>query len=196
MSNKHTLIKTEIPYQTSSFHIEERTYERESGPTYTQSIIVKAPFIQVVALTKNHEVLFINYTSSNKNPKKLELPRMSIFANPESEKVIEKKARRLLIEDAGYKASQIELAHKKVEKVPYCMPRIERTIYTFISWDIEHVGRDESAEHNIGSSVIGISIDECENMIKNNDFLNEVLTILKKVLELLRTRTVKTASST
>lgn len=144
-------------------HFRADTVELANGKTFEPFVFEFRDWANVLALTKNNEVVLVKQYRHGVQELSLELPGGVV---DDGENPLE-GAKRELLEETGYKAGQIIEVGKF-----YPNPAIQQnTLYCYLATDVEWAGEqdlDESEE----IEVVLVQLDELVEMVKQGRIMH------------------------
>lgn len=126
------ILNSKTAYTCPILKVEEREMELENGGTETRWVVVRQPYVGVVAVTSDQKVVMIQEKRSADDTLELDFPggKTAKFDMSEAELIAQAKAE--LAEETGYQAENLEiLLQDRITNNWY-----ERQVYYFLATDI------------------------------------------------------------
>lgn len=177
------IVSSTIDYECPILRVEKR--EVLVGPNddipETHYTVVRPPNVCVIGLTDDKKIVLLKETIGKRGNTFNSLPSGKMHSYEPSLDELLAEARVELHDEGGYEAGNIELLQEREVEYGY----FERMYYHFVAWDLTHVGQQLEPAEQI--SVNLVTLDEAEELLKNNDIGSEnEHACLKKGIEFFR----------
>lgn len=161
-------------YACPLFSVEERKIEFTPGKVQTHWIVVRNPYVGVVAITENDEVVMIE--ESRSGGLKLDLPGGKYEQSEVRDDQLLSRAKAELEEETGYQAENWELLDTQEVKDHWH----ERKYYYFLAKNLQFAGTRLEPGEEIKTKLL--SITEIKSMINAGKLPGYLVRILEKAI--------------
>ena len=124
-------------FECPIFKVDERQVILDSGIERTYWYTVRQPAVAVVALTNDKKIILQKERVGMHQDEKLCLPAGKMDSHTPTAEELQQQALEELHEEAGYRATNIELLFVK----DAVSNTLERKYYKYVAWNLEHVGQ-------------------------------------------------------
>lgn len=127
------ILSTKTTYTCPILKVEEREMELENGQHETWWVVVRQPYVGVVAVTTDQKVVMIKEQRAASDTLNLDFPGGKTDKFDMSESELINQAKTELAEETGYRAENLELLFKdKIARNWY-----ERDTFYYLATDVE-----------------------------------------------------------
>jgi len=162
------LISEEIKYDGKIFKIIQRKYENKQHEIYIRDGVIKSNAVVIIARDEQDNIYFVRQTREIIGEETLELPAGLI---DENEEPIE-TAKRELEEEVGLIAGNLEFLGDYYSSSGFTNERV----YIFYASNLTNGSAHTDVDEEI-SAVEKIPMNQCFEMLKNNEFKHASLNI-------------------
>ncbi len=164
-----------VAYECPIFKVEERQVVTHSGAKRTFWVVIRAPHVATIALTKDKKIVLTKEHIGRDDKQIITIPGGKVEVYDADIAEIKKQALAELQEESGYEAKEVTLLSQETPPLNW----YERTFYKFVAWDVEQVGQNLSGGESIIPFVV--SVEEAKRIAKSEEmeFIHERQAVLK-----------------